>query len=213
MNDRLGRLWRDLLGRGGDVFIDLLSRQVAVTLEAAQVLRDAQRDDGRDAGQLHDELQRLEARGDDVRAELLTELGRALTTPIDREDLYRLSGSIDDVLDNLRDFAVEMQAYGAEPHERFVAPLEALAEGLEELERAVGSLRKGASDATGAARAAKHANDARDAFHASMSDLLGGDEVTMQTLCHRELLRRLDVTGLRLATAADALTSGALKRG
>jgi len=46
-----------------------------------------------------------------------------------------------------------------------------------------------------------------------MGALLHGDHVTMQTLRERELLRRLDVAGLRLATAADALISGALKRG
>lgn len=63
------------------------------------------------------------------------------------------------------------------------------------------------------ARAAKKANDARAAFHDEMGALLAGDEVTTQTLRHRELLRRLDVTGLRLASAADALISGALKRG
>ena len=70
-----------------------------------------------------------------------------------------------------------------------------------------------ASDATSAARSAKHANKARNAYHDAMCDLLHSDDVTMQTLRHRELLRRLDVAGLRLGEAADALTSGVLKRG
>lgn len=136
-----------------------------------------------------------------------------MTTPIDGEDLYRLSGSLDDVLDNLRDFAVELDAYGAAPDERFIAPLDALAQGLDELGEAIGGLSGEVSDIAGPARAAKTANDARDAFHREMSVLLDGDEVTMATLRDRELLRRLDVAGLRLATAADALVSGALKRG
>ena len=79
--------------------------------------------------------------------------------------------------------------------------------------RAISRLEDDVTEAAGPARAAKKANEARDAFHDEMAELLGGGEVTMRTLRDRELLRRLDVAGLRLASAADALISGALKRG
>ena len=211
MMGRWRRVWRDLIGRGEQVFIDLLLHQVDIALEAAKLLRDAQ-DEPELSSEVCEEVYRLEDEGDDQRTAVLTELATALTTPIDREDLFRLSRSIDDVLDNLRDFAVELERYGAPPHERFAGPLTAIADGLEELRNAIGKLDGGVSDAPAAARAAKHANDARSAYHDAMADLLHDDEVTMQTLRHRELLRRLDVTGLRLGEAADALTSGALKR-
>lgn len=211
MSGRWRRVWRDLIGRGDDMFIDLLIRQVSIALSACTLLRDAQREDEFSA-EVREQIHRLEDEGDEQRTTLLTELARALTTPIDREDLFRLSRSIDDVLDNLRDFTVELGTYGAAPSERFAGPLDAIAQGLEELEAAIRTLSSGGNEATGAARAAKHANDARTAYHDAMADLLHDDEVTMQTLRHRELLRRLDVTGLRLGEAADALTSGALKR-
>lgn len=212
MSGGVRRLWRDLTGRSDGVFVDLLTRQVAIGVEAAHTLVAAQRD-GRPPADVRAELTELERKGDEVRTEVLTELARALTTPIDGEDLYRLSGSLDDVLDNLRDFAVEADTYGVEPHERFIAPLDGLAQGLDELAEAIGRLTDDVAEVAGPARAAKKANDARDAFHDEMGTLLRGDEVTMQTLRDRELLRRLDVAGLRLATAADALISGALKRG
>jgi hypothetical protein len=211
VSGRWRRVWRDLIGRGDDMFIDLLIRQVSIALSACTLLRDAQREDEFSA-EVREQIHRLEDEGDEQRTTLLTELARALTTPIDREDLFRLSRSIDDVLDNLRDFTVELGTYGAAPSERFAGPLDAIAQGLEELEAAIRTLSSGGNEATGAARAAKHANDARTAYHDAMADLLHDDEVTMQTLRHRELLRRLDVTGLRLGEAADALTSGALKR-
>lgn len=212
MTGRLRRLWRDLIGRSDGVFVDLLVRQVAIAVEAANTLVAAQRD-GRPTAEARADLIELERKGDGVRTEVLTELARALTTPIDGEDLYRLSGSLDDVLDNLRDFAVEADTYGVDPSERFIAPLDGLAQGLDELADAIGRLTDDVAEVAGPARAAKKANDARDAFHDEMGALLRGDEVTMQTLRDRELLRRLDVAGLRLATAADALISGALKRG
>ncbi len=63
----------------------------------------------------------------------------------------------------------------------------------------------------GAARDAKHENRTRSAYHEEMARLLGG-ELTMRAIGDRELLRRLDVAGLRLGEAADALASGGLKR-
>lgn len=212
MKQRWTRLWRDLLGRNDRMFTELLQQQVAAATDAAHTLVAAQRDH-RSTSELREEIVELEHRGDDVRSQLLTELAHTLTTPIDREDLYRLSAAIDDVLDNLRDFAIELDAYGSQSHERFIRLLEALAEGLEELSAAIGGLEGDASDVADPARAAKKANEARGEFHHEMSALLEGGEVTMATLRDRELLRRLDVAGLRLASAADALISGAFKRG
>lgn len=212
MSGRWRRVWRDLLGRSDQVFIDLLVAQTDSALRAATLLRDAQVEPELPADvreQVHD----LEDEGDRQRTTVLEELARALTTPIDREDLFRLSRSVDDVLDNLRDFTVELERYGAPPDARFVGPLDALAQGLSALEDAIRELNADASDVTSAARSAKHANNARNAYHDAMCDLLHEDDVTMQTLRHRELLRRLDVAGLRLGEAADALTSGVLKRG
>jgi hypothetical protein len=211
MSGRWRRLWHDLTGRSDELFVDLLRRQASIGAEAAQVLAAAQRD-GSTPAEVRAAVVDLEQQGDDVRTELLRELAHALTTPIDGADLYLLSGSLDDVLDNLRDFAIEMDVYGAEPHERFVAPLDALREGLEELGDAIGHLQDEVAEVAGPGRAAKKANDARAAFHEGMGDLLRDGEVTMHTLRDRELLRRLDVAGLRLGTAADALVSGALKR-
>jgi hypothetical protein len=43
-------------------------------------------------------------------------------------------------------------------------------------------------------------------------DLFAADDVTMELIKRRELLRRLDVVGLRLIEAVDALSDGLLKR-
>ena len=212
MNRSWRRIWRDLIGRGDGVFIDLLLRQVSIALTAATILREAQQYDVLSVD-VRERIHDLESQGDDQRTRMLSEMAQALTTPIDREDLFRLSHSLDDVLDNLRDFTIELERYGAVPSKRYSTPLDALVKGLQELEHAIGQLNKGPQDAAAAARAAKHANDARSAYHEAMGDLLHEEHVTMDTLRQRELLRRLDVTGLRLGEAADALTSGVLKRG
>src|SRR5919106_5673813 len=91
-DNRWRRLWRDLIGRGDQVFIDLLRRQVNIALTAATTLRDAQQHDEL-PDEVRDKIHHLEDEGDQQRSEMHDEMARALTTPIAREDLYRLSHS------------------------------------------------------------------------------------------------------------------------
>ncbi|MGH7575670.1 MAG: DUF47 domain-containing protein [Longimicrobiales bacterium] len=211
MTGRIRRLWRDLIGRGDAVLIDMLLRQTDIAFRAARILS-AAHGRGEAGTDVIAAIERLEHEGDDQRGVLLAELARALSTPIDREDLFELSRALDDVVDGLLDFAIEARDYGVGAHPRFVPLLDALAHGLEQLEHAIRKLYGGAASVPTAARAAKRANATRDAYHHAMSVLLRED-LTIHTVRQRELLRRLDVTGLRLGEAADALTFGALKRG
>lgn len=155
----------------------------------------------------------VEHDGDEARANLVTALGRVLATPIDAEDMFRLSRSIDDVLDNLRDYVREVDLYQPERLD-FAAPLSAtLVEGVACLRPALSYL----ASANGSARQAtlttrKAAGHLRRLYQEQLGELLNSP-LDNETLKRRELLRRLDVVGLRLGEAADALADGALKRG
>lgn len=135
-----------------------------------------------------------------------------LTTPIDAEDMFRLSRSIDDVLDNLRDFVREVDLYQPQGL-NFALPLSlTLVEGLACLRPAVQRLsgpRGKVRQATLATR--KAAGQVRRLYQQQVAELLT-EPLDNEVLKRRELLRRLDVVGLRLGEAADALADGALKR-
>lgn len=208
---RWRELWDDLTGRNVGRFVEPLRRQAAAAVAVADLLLDAA-GEGTLASIDVDRIEAMEEDADVALDEVLTTVSRSLSTPIDREDLFRLSRSLDDVVDNLRDFAVEAHRYGVGQPKRFVAPLRALRVGCEALDGALKLLAGDASALAEAARDAKHANKARDAFHDGMAELVAGD-LSMDAIRDRELLRRLDVTGLRLGEAADMLASGALKRG
>jgi predicted phosphate transport protein (TIGR00153 family) len=47
------------------------------------------------------QLKEIEHRGDDMTHAILTKLNQTFITPFDREDIYRLASSMDDVLDSL----------------------------------------------------------------------------------------------------------------
>src|SRR5215831_9382510 len=71
-----------------------------------QTLQDFQSVDAR-VQQLKD----IEHRGDDMTHEILTKLNQTFITPFDREDIYRLASSLDDVLDFIYAAGVRLVMY------------------------------------------------------------------------------------------------------
>lgn len=60
-------------------------------------------------------------------------------------------------------------------------------------------------------RARSFALQARECFHRGLQELFK-EQLTMETLRRRELLRRVDVIGLRANEAVDAILDGIVKR-
>lgn len=205
------RLLRDLTGGNDQQLVTLLLEQTSATTAGGELARALVSGDVTPA-EARDRMREIEHRGDDAREQLVHEMSRTLTAPMDREDLFRSSRSIDDVLDNFRDFVREFELFGLE-HAPVLEPLvRAILEGLVELERSVNALVDDpARVAHGALAAKKASSHVRRAYQSGVAALLE-DEITADKLKKRELLRRLDVVGLRLGEAADALADGAMKR-
>lgn len=202
---------RALSGRANGRFVGYLVAQVDAAIEGALLVRRAV------SGELGravavETMREVEHRGDDERATLVRELRSALVTPIDREDLFRLSGALDDLLDNLRDFLRAWSLFEMERSAIIEPVIDAVCDALAELRVAVMTLDSHPSGVTLRALAAKKSGNAiRRTFDVQLAALLRG-EVTAEMLRTRELLRRLDVVGLRFSTAADILSDALIKR-
>ena len=192
-------------------FVTLLVAHLSTTITGATLTRLAVSGEIARAAAV-ERMRVIEHVGDAQRAELSTELKRALVTPIDREDLFRLSRSIDDVLDNLRDFLSEWSLFEMERSPIIEPVCDVIVQALMELEAAVASLERDPGGVTLRAQTArKSANAIRHSYEVQMAALFR-EELTMRTLKERELLRRLDVVGLRLGTAANILSDASIKR-
>lgn len=201
----------DLRGRSGLRFAELLAGHLDATLQGAELARQAvaRTLSGAEA---RASMTEVEHRGDDLRRELVHFLSTTLITPIDREDIYRISRSIDDVLDNLRDFLSEWDLFALEGPSTLAPVLDAVVIAIAELRRAVEVAVANPREITQRAIGAKKAgNEIRRRYEVQLAELFRG-ELTMEVLKQRELLRRLDVVGLRLGEAANALADAAVKR-
>lgn len=165
---------------------------------------------GPEGGQ--DEVVRWEQRGDDLRKEFVAELRASFVTPIDREDMFRVSRSIDDVLDYGRDFLQCWDLFAVEGTTRLDEMLACIEEGMSLLSEALALIEEAPDQALrGCVMAKRQCNQARREYQQAIVEVLT-DPITAEQLKLRELLRRLDVGALRLGEAADALADGVMKR-
>lgn len=206
------RATRDFTGRSSGRLISLLGEQLLCTTRGAHLVKELSASHI-SISSAHDKMRELEHEGDEARGRLVTELGRVLTAPLDVEDLFRLSRSIDDVLDNLRDFVREVDLYQPSSLDFSLPLTQTLVDGLESFRPAISLLSENQDSvrlATLATR--KAAGLTRRLYQHQLAELFD-EPIDGESLKRRELLRRLDVVGLRLGEAADALADGALKRG
>lgn len=208
---RIAQAWADLRGQSARMVVDLVCAQIALARAGAELARStAAGAIGRSEARA--EMAEVEHQGDDARANLVRALGRVLVTPIDREDLYRLSRSVDDVLDHLRDYVRETDLFGPRDLAFAVEPLQAVIDGLDRLESAARKMIDAPATVTTAALATRKCCTRLRQLHQSRLTVLLADPVTADILRERELLSRLDAVGRRLREAADTLADAMLKR-
>ncbi|HET6935411.1 MAG TPA: DUF47 family protein [Candidatus Angelobacter sp.] len=91
-------------------FFDLFADVAQNLGEGARLLKRTL-DDFKDVESRIQELKRIEHRGDDMTHNILTKLNQTFITPFDREDIYRLASSLDDVLDFIYAAGVRLIMY------------------------------------------------------------------------------------------------------
>ncbi len=155
----------------------------------------------------------VEHRGDDLRTALVDALARALVTPIDREDLYRLSRAIDSVLDGLRDFTREWDVFHARDPSGLLKVLDAISEAVGDTRAAVLSITKTPDVTSPQVLKAQHSSNRVRRVHEDEIAILFEGHLTMRVLRQRELLHRLDAIGLHLVGGVQILADAFVKRG
>lgn len=207
---RFGRVLRVLAGRSDKAVIDALIGQLESAKAGAELA--IEMISGLARAEAHTRMEEIEHNGDVERSLLVEVLSHSLATPIDREDLFRVSRSIDDVLDSLRDFVRESHLYRINDQSRFEPMLKSVLEGIDALELAVMALSKDSAAVTRNALDAKKAGGAIGRAYQYEIAYLFGDEMSSERMKSRELVRRLEIVGINLGEAADGLTDGAMKR-
>ena len=95
-------------------FFDLYSRASANTVEISRLLVELLERFPAEDGDLITRIKEREHEGDHLTHEVVDLLNRTFVTPFDRDDMYRLSGALDDICDHIDEAAGNVGGYGVD---------------------------------------------------------------------------------------------------
>ena len=189
-----------------NVFLKLIHDQAFLTLEGLEALKTFMH--GRDpvASAL---LTAKEKEADEARRILIDELNRTFITPIDREDIFSLSRTIDDVLDYAYSTVNEMEIMKVEPTKFMQQMASILRDAGYELLMAVDRLEDHPGVANDHAQRAKALeNRVEETYRAALADLFSGVEDIkhlVKMMKSREVYRHLSNAADRVDEAANVI--------
>jgi predicted phosphate transport protein (TIGR00153 family) len=157
-------------------------------------------------------LQEVEHRGDEMTHNIIRMLNQTFITPFDREDIHRLTSSLDDVLDFVNGAAVRMALY------RITAPPPAAAELSALIVSQSEALSKGVSLLESNKKVLEHCtevnrleNEADRISRRAIAELFDQEKDPIQLIKIKELYEVLETATDKAEDAANVLEAVVLK--
>ena len=159
-----------------------------------------------------DQLQEIEHRGDEMTHGIITALNQTFITPFDREDIHRLTSSLDDVLDFVNAAGVRLRLYKIKTPPSIAAELAAMiVEQSEELAQGVSLLEKNKLVLEHCVEVHRLENEADRLSRKAIADLFDNEKDPIQLIKIKELYEVLETATDKAEDAANVLETVALK--
>jgi hypothetical protein len=195
-----------------NVFIKLIQDQAALTLQGMEALKAYMGGQDPEAAA---NLTKSEKDADEARRILIDELNRTFVTPFDREDIFTLSRTIDDVLDYAYSTVSEMEILKVEPTPFMLRMASLLRDAAYEISMATIRLDEHPSVSSEHAQRAKALeNRVEDVYREALADLFSGAEDishVVKMLKLREVYRHLSNASDRGDEAANVIADIVVK--
>jgi predicted phosphate transport protein (TIGR00153 family) len=194
-------------------FIELLIKQAEYTVEGMQKLLEYVSEP---SAELAQEVTAIEKKADEVRRVLIDELNRTFVTPIDREDIFALSLTIDDVLDYADTTVEEMHMLRVSPNAFMERMVSLLTDAAREIYMGVSRLESHPNVANDhAVRAKALENRMESVYREAIADLFAMPrdiDHVVDMLKLREIYRHLSNAADRGDQAANVLGDIVVKK-
>ena len=157
-------------------------------------------------------LQEIEHRGDEMTHGIITALNQTFITPFDREDIHRLTSSLDDVLDYVNAAGVRLRLYKIKSPPSIAAELAAMiVEQSEELAQGVSLLEKNKLVLEHCVEVHRLENEADRLSRKAIADLFDNEKDPIHLIKIKELYEVLETATDKAEDAANVLEAVALK--
>jgi uncharacterized protein len=192
-------------------FFALFVRQAKNVEEGALVLFDliAEFDGVREKAE---HLSRLEHEGDDITHEIMRRLNTVFVTPLDHEDIHRLTSTLDDVLDHMEAAADLFVLHKIEqPLPEMKAQADVLVRATKTIREALEQLPHYKQLPPYWIEVDRLENEGDRLYRQAIADLFGGDHRALDVLKWRDICDEMEAAIDRTEDLSDALEGIALK--
>lgn len=202
-----------LFKRRENVFQKLIEQQAELAYEGMKLLVKFLEEPSKE---IAEELSLKEKEADEVRRILIDELNRTFVTPFDREDIFALSRTIDDVVDYADTTVTEMSVLNVKPTPFMQRIASLLKDAAYEIHNAVIRLPRHPNVAIDHAQRAKALeNRVENVYREAIADLFSGPEDVhhvVEMLKMREVYRHLSNAADRGDQAANVIADIVVKK-
>jgi uncharacterized protein len=179
--------------------------------EGARLLQDILKNPANIAERLA-KLQAIEHRGDEMTHNIITTLNQTFITPFDREDIHRLTSSLDDVLDFVNSAGMRLTLYRITSPPPVAAVLAGLiVEQSEELAKGVSLLEQNQRVLEHCVEVHRLENEADRVSRNAIAELFDNEKDPIQLIKMKELYEVLEMATDKAEDAANVLEAVALK--
>ncbi len=196
-----------------EVFHKLIQEQASITYDGVKLLVKYFETQDRE---IAEQLALKEKEADEVRRILIDELNSTFVTPFDREDIFSLSRSIDDVIDYADSTVSEMVVLKVQPTPYMLRIATLLKDAAYEIYQAVQRLQKNPTVAIDHAQRAKALeNRVEGVYREAIADLFSGPEDlhhVVEMLKMREVYRHLSNAADRGDEAGNIIADIVVKK-
>lgn len=210
------KVWESMFKRP-DIFQNLLKDQVHKTVEGVNILNEFMGIDEDIVNKdilrhnLKISIKKAESEGDNIRRDLVNELNRSLITPIDRQDIYTLSNTIDNILDYAYNTIEEMIIYKLYPNFYLKKMIEKISRGVNHIGYAVENMFTDKNLANSNVVSAKVIeNEIEETYHEALANLFENDDFHY-IFKMREVYRHISNSADRISEAADIIANILIK--
>lgn len=190
-------------------FYELLNRQADKTLEGVKALSVWMKEDGTERCQV---VRDLEREADDMKMDIEQRLVSSFVTPFDREDIYELSTTLDEVINAAKAVVREMEAMNVTSEANHLIEMaDMLVEGTTCLCNSIHALRKNLKEATEQALQSRK-TDSRFAkiYRSAVNELLLQDDFK-KIFRVKEVYKTLSVGAERIDRVGEKLLHAIVK--
>lgn len=193
-------------------YFSLFSQMTSYIYDAARALVEMLNDKEGDKGEHLKRIKAIEHECDDLTHSISTRLNKSFITPFDREDIYTLSGALDDIVDLIDDAARAMVMYHVHestPHARsFASVIERMAVELHEI---VSMLSKPNGMTARLVELHRLENEGDDIYYKAIAELFRSSPDPLNVIKWKDIYEKLEAAVDRCERVANIIESVIIK--